>query len=263
MKEKLKIQVLEFCNDNKIELITTRTMKKHSRTRTILSIYCKKCHRRFDIGFDTIQKQEYAGLCSQCSHNLRAQNKKNQAKSIVDKFEKYGYKVLTPQHKIKPRGKKNIYFTKLEIQDKFGNIYKTDYNNFYRNLAQYTQYNNEVYQEQAITNNKNAMQILKDFFDKQGIPYKQDFRFMDCKKKQFILPFDFCLFYNTSNKLLVELDGVQHLNKHYTELYKNTKIKNYYCAHNNIPLLRISYADVKNDNYQKQILSFLGNNLQY
>ena len=42
MKEKLKIQVLEFCNDNKIELITTRTMKKHSRTRTILSIYCKK-----------------------------------------------------------------------------------------------------------------------------------------------------------------------------------------------------------------------------
>ena len=86
---------------------------------------------------------------------------------------------------------------------------------------------------------------------------------MDCKKKQFILPFDFCLFYNTSNKLLVEVDSVQHLNKHYTELYKNTKIKNYYCAHNNIPLLRISCTDIKNNNYQKQILSFLGNNLQY
>ncbi len=86
-------------------------------------------------------------------------------------------------------------------------------------------------------------------------------RFPDCKNKR-SLPFD--VYSESGNKpFIIEIDGPQHFvpldywggKKAFVMIQRNDAIKNQYCKDNNIPLLRIPYAELKTS--KNTIESFL------
>lgn len=78
----------------------------------------------------------------------------------------------------------------------------------------------------------------------KGVQYITEARFVHCKNKR-TLPFDF---YVVSHRTIVEVDGEFHTNPECKKLHANDKIKNDFCKHNDIPLLRIDYTELKRMN---------------
>lgn len=98
-------------------------------------------------------------------------------------------------------------------------------------------------------NNKSHGELdIKKYFDTNNINYVKEAKFKDCKYKQ-ELPFDFYV----NNHFLIEFDGGQHFEicKYFEgktcfdNTQRNDIIKTKYCITNNIPLLRISYKEIK------------------
>ena len=82
------------------------------------------------------------------------------------------------------------------------------------------------------------------------------------------LPFDF---YLPKYNCLIEIDGEGHYHpcnfnqiscekslKSFLITKKHDEIKNVFCKENNIPLLRISYIEMQNNNYKQLLLDFIG-----
>lgn len=83
------------------------------------------------------------------------------------------------------------------------------------------------------------------------IPYKKQFFFQDLydKNPSFPLKFDFAIFNNNNELLyLIEYDGIQHYQKttwsndDFSGRQRRDKLKDTYCAINNIKLIRIPYT---------------------
>lgn len=111
IKEEVNKKIIEYCKDNNINFINIRNMKKSGKTRIVLTCLCNECNERYDVNWETIKRKKYKGLCTYCSHTKSAEYKKITVEEIIKRFEKEGYKVLTPIKDIKPRGKKLSIFT--------------------------------------------------------------------------------------------------------------------------------------------------------
>ena len=98
---------------------------------------------------------------------------------------------------------------------------------------------------------------IKQFFDDHNINYIQEYRFNDCRETT-TLPFDF---YLPNKNTVVEYDGEHHYHpvqfngiseaaaqKDFNDIQRHDKIKNQYCADNDIKLIRIPYWDKSNIN---------------
>lgn len=108
--------------------------------------------------------------------------------------------------------------------------------------------------------------IILDFLRKNNIEYIYQFRMNNCRDI-IPLPFDF---YLKENHKLIEVDGEGHFRpcnfnqisnldakKSYEMTLKHDKIKDEYCKLNNIPLLRVTYEDIKNQIYEEKIIQFI------
>jgi len=99
---------------------------------------------------------------------------------------------------------------------------------------------------------------IQHFLESKGIIFKTQYSFDDLRSPStgWLLKFDFAIFYPNGNlAFLLEYDGEQHefgirfspderVNKIKHEKIKQyDSLKNEYCIHNNIELLRISYRD--------------------
>jgi very-short-patch-repair endonuclease len=90
---------------------------------------------------------------------------------------------------------------------------------------------------------------VREILDTQGIAYKQQMKFADCKDMM-QLPFDFHL---PDHNMCIEYDGEQHFrpvarwggDEAFQRIQSRDAIKTAYCATNNIRLLRIKYTDIK------------------
>ena len=231
-------------------------MRKQGKTRIVLTFNCKDCDTRYDMMWDNVKTQEFKGCCTKCAHKRSQDYRRLQAKDLINKFEQYGYKVITPIEKIKPRGKnKTLNQTKVLVEDKFGYRFEINYNNFCNRIDRYIELNNDnnnFYAGKHIYEEK-----VCQYLEELQIPYKREFVFQDCRgKDNRQMRFDFCLYFNQPEKhLLIEIDERHHTN---TKVKKRDRIKNYYCEKNNIPLLRIDYRDIRDlDNFKKQIDNFL------
>ena len=269
MQENKKKQIQQYCIDNNINLINMRNIKKSNKTRITLTCLCKNCQSRYDVMWSTLERQKYKGLCRSCAHRESTTFKALALDEIIQRFENEGYKVITPRNKIKRRGKKSLYFTQVEIMNKYGDIYTCNCNNFCMNLNYYRELSNCDKKNEILKNESRLEYKVRKFLDEINVPYKQVFRFMDCRGEKYPLPFDFCLYYKSDNKLLIEVDGAQHFRKnnifginHFKATQKNDRRKNYYCDKNNIPLLRIKYneIDCKSEIYKEKILQFIKDN---
>jgi mRNA-degrading endonuclease HigB of HigAB toxin-antitoxin module len=94
-------------------------------------------------------------------------------------------------------------------------------------------------------------QQVEQYLIGNKLKYIRQFSFSDCKHKQKLL-FDFCVFDDNDNIIcLIEYDGIQHFEpvelfggiKNFKITQKRDKIKNEYCAKNNLTLIRIKYDE--------------------
>ncbi len=95
---------------------------------------------------------------------------------------------------------------------------------------------------------------VEQFLEKSNLRWEPEYRFSDCRNK-LELPFDFAVLdSNQSPILLIEFDGKQHFEpvdffggqKGFEYRKQNDRIKDAYCAENNITLLRIPYWEYGN-----------------
>lgn len=261
VREKTKQEIIDFCKENNIECLNIRSFKQKGKSRIKVTIKCKECGERSDVLKDTLITQKFPGLCTSCAHKKSQNYKRLQVEVVIEKFEMAGYKVLTPKDKIKPVGKNQSYNkAKVMIENKFGQTFVIDYNNFSNRLQYYKQLNSDDgYSAVGSRELSSYEQIVAEFLEEQNIPYKREFKFTDCRKKR-LLPFDFCLWYDSSKRILIEVDGELHYKQsdHLNEVKSNDEYKTRYCEYKKIPLLRIPYWEFnENEDYKKSIICFI------
>lgn len=262
MREKKYQEIVKFCEDNFVNYVTIRNVASGGKTRIKVTAFCRECNSRFDVSADTLRRQKYAGLCTSCAHRHCSEERKFCAQDVVERFEQYGYTVLTPLDKIKPVGKNQSYNRSVvEIQDKYGVIYKTCWNSFWNNRDKFIALNEGGYSAVGKREPSCLERATAEYLDRLGVRYKREFKFSDCRGDHRPLPFDFCINYDGQNRLLIEVDGERHYKEMFSELQRYDRIKDYYCAHHNIPLLRIPYWEFNDsEKYKQSIQSFIGTN---
>jgi hypothetical protein len=100
--------------------------------------------------------------------------------------------------------------------------------------------------------------LISLYLNKYNITYHRQHKFNDCKYKR-LLPFDF---YLPKLNMCIEFQGKQHYEpikffggyNGFIEQQKRDKIKNDYCANNNIKLLIIKYCDSVDEILSKMII---------
>lgn len=251
----------EWCNKQAIQLVNIRRIKQGGKTRIKLTLLCKKCNTRFDVSKDTLYKQKYPGYCTSCAHMFSAQKKRIDVNDIVSNIHDYGLTVITPLSQIKPRGKNNTYSkTIITVKGKTDKTITVNYNNLMNRIDYYVDVLNNEYELKLLENESRLECKVRLFLKELNVEFKQQYRFTNCRGKKYPLPFDFCLFYNQENILLIEVDGERHYDDRFVEVQKNDRTKDFYCKTHNIPLLRISYKQINDETYRNIILKFISDN---
>lgn len=264
-------KVNEFCVENDVNVINVRNVHNSGKCRIVVTCLCDECGERYDVRWETLKKQKYKGLCTSCAHKKSSEYRVLSVQQVIKRFENEGYRVLTPINKIKPRGKRNVYFTPVEIINKYGDVYTTNCNNFCMRIDYYRELSNCDKRNEMLQSESRLEYKVRKFLQENNVPYKQQFRFMDCRGKKYPLPFDFCLYYKDDNRLLIEVHGEQHFRESsifhknhdaFKTLQKHDRTKLYYCQQHNIPLLILPYnkIDDKTESYKDMILEFINNN---
>ena len=259
IKESKKQEIIEWCKEKNIILLNLRHIKKSNKTRILLTMKCCVCGNRYDTTWDNLKQHDFPGMCTYCAHKKSAEYHRFEVQHIIDFIQNNGYKVLTPPEKIKPIGKNHTYNkAKIEIMDRYGIPYEVTYNNFYNRIDYYKELNEGGHSAVGSRSPSCLEEQVICFLNELGIKYKREFKFSDCRGKKRMLPFDFCLNYDSTNKLLIEVDGARHYKPEFKEVQANDKIKNYYCQSKNIPLLRIPYWEFnKQEKYKNSIINFI------
>lgn len=259
IREKTKQEIIDWCKENNVKCLNIRSFKQNGKSRIKVTVKCNECGARSDILKENLMAQKFPGLCTKCAHKKSQYYRKLQVQDLINKFESVGYKVLTPMDKIKPVGKNKLYSrAKVEIEDRFGQVFVVDYINFSNRLQYYKQLNSDNGYSTGENRIPSCYELLVvSFLEEQNIPFKREFKFSDCRKKK-ILPFDFCLWYDRPNRMLIEVDGERHYKEEFVDLKKNDEYKTRYCQYKNIPLLRIPYWEFnEKEDYKKSIISFI------
>ena len=262
MRKGKEEKVRAWCEEHELLPLNIRsTMIKCGRKTIIVTLRCKQCGERYDRHWGNLQKQKFPWLCTKCAHKEIQKDRRLTVEKLIQMFGKYGYKVLTPIDKIKPVGKSHSYnHTVVTIQGADGVLLDICWNNFHNHIDYYLQAANGGYSAKGNRQSSPLEEMVERFLDDIAIPYKQEFKFSDCRGKKRMLPFDFCLYYDLNNKLLVEVDGPLHYKDVFPEFREYDRVKNGYCRYKNIPLLRIPYWEFESNQYKISLLHFINTN---
>ncbi len=201
-----------------------------------------------------------------CSTNYAEISKGNKALIFSGKYNKenlvYNANIFCKNNKLSTKVLEYIEgdFKKphIKCQCECGNIYETDIYTLTRKE------NPKIRCNLCAVKTSQWCLAVEEVLNQNNISYQKEVRFDDCKDV-FTLPFD----YQIENGL-IEVDGEHHFthnNFAKTPIEKEialqtTKyhdaIKDEYCKANNIPLLRISYKDIKKGLFKDKILQFVG-----
>jgi hypothetical protein len=137
--------------------------------------------------------------------------------------------------------------TKMKFQCECGEIFETQWDTF---CASKTRCD-------MCTKRKSVGEYKVELWlNEHKVPFKSQYRICECKYKS-TLPFDICVFPDTKNQILIEVNGIQHYQpvehfggeEKYNERQKLDNIKEQFCRDKNIQLIKISYKDLENNSY--------------
>lgn len=146
--------------------------------------------------------------------------------------------------------------TPLRMLCSCGNEFTVDTNHFIAGKFQC----NECRMKQS-----HIAKTVQNYLDNKQIHYTKEFTFSDCKNIR-SLPFDF---YLTDYNACIEVDGIGHFRPVafggqkdkakliYNQRVQNDKIKTDYCKNNHIPLLRLPFWMIEQNQYQESIDNFI------
>ncbi|CAH6421759.1 Hypothetical protein KVN_LOCUS445 [uncultured virus] len=187
-----------------------------------LNYVCPQGHNTI-ITLDGFSRTEQT-ICGFCSNVY-----KHSLEKIQEEFSLIGYELLSTEYI-------NAH-NNLKVKCNKGHIIKISYTHFKSSNRRC-----------GICKLNLGPKIIKEYLDKNNIPYELEYKFNDCKDKR-ELPFDFYV----NNQFLIEFDGKQHFKPidyfggidAYTSLINRDFIKTSYCIYKKIPLLRISFLEFK------------------
>lgn len=209
-----------------------------------------------------IKVEDKNGYIGSISYNKILQNRKMAILDIRGNKENY---ILNLNHYCKLNGIKskavafsdNQKWTRQGIQFvcECGNKFETSVASFQ---------NGKIFCDVCSKRISRYEQIIKKFLHNNGISYIYQYYINSCRD---ILPLPFDFFINGK---LLEVDGEGHykpcnFNKcsdkdailSFQSTQRHDKIKNDYCRKHKIPLLRVSYEDIKNNVYKQKIMQFI------
>lgn len=177
-------------------------------------------------------------------YNINVLFKKEYITTRAIKVVEYGFPALTSQIELKCGNCGNTYVTSLKNCSYLDTTYCP--------YCTHKYFKNE--------------HLFSNYLDSLNIKYIREFRIYSCKDIM-PLPFDFQL---PDYNILIEIDGQQHFEPvtfggsteenarlRFELTQKHDKIKTDYCKKWNIPLLRISYLEIKNGTYKQKLQNFI------
>ena len=185
-------------------------------------------HEPYNVKFDSFKNQN--NRCQKCAFEKNANKQRYTYEYIREYIESFGFKLLSTEYE-------NCK-TKLLIQCKNGHNFFITWNDFQQG------------RRCPKCNISKGEKEIENILNKYNIQFISQYRFKDCKFKQY-LPFDF---YLPQYNILIEFDGEQHyeikdyfggLDGFIDRVIRDT-IKNEYCKKNNIKLIRIPYWEFNN-----------------
>lgn len=210
-------QVKEIFNNKGCRLLTTN----YVNAKQLLSYICPNNHITA-ITLDGFNRTETI-VCGYCS-----QVYKKTIDDIKIEFENINYTLLSTEY----------VGAKIPLQ--------FICNNGHEHQISWTHFDQGQRCAQCIYN-RGIDECIK-YFKNNNIQYELECRFQDCKNVR-PLPFDIYV----TNSFLIERDGRQHfepierfggIDQYISQSYRDN-IKNMYCINKKIPLLRISYKELK------------------
>ena len=221
--------VAEYVHNNtKCRLLS----KEYINTKAKIKLLCH-CGNEFETTFYQIIGRGIK-QCSDCSHKNAGLKRRKSHEQYVAEVE------ATSNGKYKVVGKYTNQRTKIKIMCNDCN-YKWMVLPAHILTGQGCPNCNESIGEKAVAG----------WLRTNGIEYKREYRFIDCKHKK-TLPFDF---YLPEYRACIEYDGELHYNparysenkakmkSKLAETQRNDKIKTTFCLSSGIPLLRIPYTE--------------------
>lgn len=221
------------CNIDKNIVININT--------TLVNYKCPLNHDNNNILLRNWLRSEHK--CKICNINEKKTRNNFSIEFIREEFNKKDFKLIDESQYI-------TNLSELDIECYKYHKTKLSFSDFY-----YKGYGCKKCTQSKLDANTNM--ILKTI---PNITVEKQKKYDDCIDTK-CLPFDFCI----NNKFLIECDGIQHFKpvKYFGGVVrheiqnKHDKIKNEYCCKNKIPLLRISYKDIKD--IEKIIKKFIIN----
>lgn len=211
-----------------VELIFSKRgyklLSPYKNNRTPNVVECPHGHITDTITLSNFQK----GLgCPQCSHKAKLTYQQ-----VKNYFQQYDYKLIS-----------DTYINaneKLDIECPYSHSFQMSYGKFYSG------------RRCPHCNMSSGEQEIARILNKYNIIYDIQYRFEDCKNI-LTLPFDFIILSKTFRPTLIEFDGDMHYKLRGTDTLEyfiqrkiNDGLKNEYCLHNGIKLIRIPYWHFQN-----------------
>lgn len=242
---KARGKVKQYCNDCSIEELSERyslgqqgfedkvknllgddykILGQYKNCKTNIKMKHEKCGYVWDANPTSIQRGSKCPLCSNTFFKTTEIFKEEVKELCGDEFEVIGEYINS--------------HTKIKIKHiECGRIFEITPTNFlnYQSCIICT-----------LEGKSKGEEKIKEVLEKEGIEYKREKRFEDCKSKR-TLPFDF---YLPKYNMCIEYDGEQHFKPKFNydeealkEIQERDKVKTEYCKDKNIKLLRIKYTD--------------------
>ena len=240
----------EYCNEKGYTLLTDNV----TRSRQKIEYICQK-HKDKGVqhtNYDVLVKRGHG--CKYCGSEQSGLSRRKNIDKAIELTERLGLEYVGYFYAKKNHPHNSILFVEYicKVHRDLG-----------VQVASYYDMQNRGFGCPSCKNTKYE-RFVEEVLIKNKIDYEFQFKFDDCRDKR-PLPFDF---YLKDRNILIEADGQYHFypvnfsgndetaQRKFEECQKHDKIKNEYCAKNNITLIRIPYYifDDKDINIEEYIL---------
>lgn len=214
---------------------------------TPIKIKHLKCGHEYKVSYVNYKKGKRCPYCANIKKINFCKNRKKTNEDFIKKFNNF-----SDSKDYEPLEKYNGIDTKIKIKHKIcNNIFEMTPNMFFRG------------RRCPICNNcSNGELRIRKYLDSNNINYETEVSFEGLKsKKNYYLRFDFLIYIDKENYILLEYDGKQHFQesgyfKNKLDIIKeNDLLKDNFCKKFKIKLYRISYKKLnKLENILNSIL---------
>jgi Zn finger protein HypA/HybF involved in hydrogenase expression len=206
---------------------------------------CKSCNSNFKAFASNMRKKEYRTPCPKCFVDTRADTKRRQSHNGLHSFDEVCNTHIDGDHKYSLVEGQTYINNKHKINIKCsdcGNIFGISLSNFRKNRG--CPICNRINSQES-----RGTKLITEWLTKNNFDFSREVSIDGCKYKK-RLRFDYVVYKENGELLLIEYDGEQHFKpfmygEEALRLQKiKDSIKNSFCNKKRLNLLRIKYDQI-------------------